>query len=288
MKTIFLLASFILSLTVSASPFQLKGSYFFRNGEKKPVSFNLRWIEKEGRITGFYSDDRFTERAAVTGVSTDNGRTFEIILPQANAGLKSFSLLTSSVTASDTGKQIPLQLVTRDLKGNPLTTAKFEAQFTEITPKGEAAQAQQARPCTDGFGEMEGYCGRYGGMISEEFDSGRLCDFLTTKNLRLEVDNEANVIFHTDQPDDRHVSQDHLIGRIPSDTPSRSVDIMSRHCRPLPGTNFPGDDCKRINLIGTFMTRNGNPHFIGTYSIIDEKSDRSCRYSMTFDRMERI
>lgn len=288
MKSILIATSLLLSLSALASPFQLKGSYFFRQGEKNPVSFNLRWVEKEGDITGFYSDDRFTKRAAVTGVATDNGRTFEIILPQTNGGLKSFSLLTSSVTAADTGKQIPLQLVTRDGKGTPLTTAKFQAQFTEITPKEEGRQAQEARPCSDGFGEIAGYCGKYGGMVTEEFDSGRLCDFLTTKNVRLEIDNEANVIFHTEQPDDRHSSQDHLIGRIPSDSPSRSVDIMSRHCRPLPGTNFPGDDCKRINLIGTFTKRNGNPHFTGTYSIIDEKNDRSCRYSMTFDRVDRI
>lgn len=288
MKIILLLASLVISLPVLSTTFKLKGSYHFRNGEKNPVSFNLRWVEKEGKITGFYSDNRFTDQALVTGVTTDNGRTFEIILPQANSGLKSFSLLTSSVTASDTGKQIPLQLVTRDVKGNPLTTAKFQAQFTEITSRSDSVQAQEARPCTEGFGEMAGYCGRYGGMVSEDFDSGRVCDFLTTKNLRLEVDNEANVIFHTDQPGERHVSQDHLIGRIPSDSSSRTVDLMSRHCRPLPGTNFPGDDCKRINLIGTFVKRNGNPHFTGTYSIIDEKNDRSCRYSMTFDRIERI
>ena len=288
MKTIFTLASIIFSLAASAAPFQLKGKYFFRSGEKNPVSFNLRWVEKEGKISGFYSDNRFTDRAAVTGVTTDNGRTFEIILPQANAGLKSFSLLTSSVKSSETGKQIPLQLVTRDQSGTPLTTAKFEALFTEITPKEKSTEAQEVRPCTEGFGQIAGFCGRYGGMVTEEYDSGKLCDFLSTKNLRLEVDNQANVIFHTDQPDDRHSSQDHLMGRIPSDFPSRSVDIMSRHCRPLPGTNFPGDDCKRINLIGTFTTRDGNPHFIGTYSIIDEKNDRSCRYSMTFDRLERI
>jgi hypothetical protein len=177
--------------------------------------------------------------------------------------------------------------VTRDRKGNPLSTKKFNAQFVDITSRSEA-QAQEERPCSEGFGQMSGYCGRYGGMLTEEFDSGRVCDFLSRKDIRLEVDNEANVIFHTERPQERFASQDHLIGRIPSDTSSRTVDLMSRHCRPLPGTNFPGDDCKRINLIGTFTNRNGNPHFTGTYSIIDEKNDRSCRYSMTMDRVERI
>lgn len=289
MKCISLLAGLFFTTCALASPFQLKGSYFFRGGEKKPVTFKLRWVEDDGRVTGIYSDNRFTNRAVVNGFASDNGRTFEIILPQMDGGVKSFSLLTSSAGPSETGKQIPLQLVTRDMKGNPLSTAKFEAQFVEITAGGrENAQAQEARPCSEGFGELSGYCGRYGGMISEEFDSGRVCDLISRKDLRLEVDNEANVIFHTEEPNDRHSSQDHLIGRIPSDTPSRTVDIMSRHCRPLPGTNFPGDDCKRINLIGTFTNRDGNPHFVGTYSIIDEKTDRSCRYSMTFDRVERI
>ncbi len=290
MKSFSILIGISLSAMAIASPFQLKGSYFFRGGEKTPVKFNLSWVEKEGRVTGFYSDNRFTDRTVVNGFASDNGRTFEIILPQVDGGVKSFSMLTSSAGASETGKEIPLQIVTRDLKGNPLSTAKFNAQFVEITSgdQNSQAQTQEAKPCSDGFGEMSGYCGRYGGMLTEEFDSGRVCDFLTQKNIRLEVDNDANVIFHTEQPQDRHATQDHLIGRIPSDASSRTVDLMSRHCRPLPGTNFPGDDCKRINLIGTFTNRNGNLHFNGTYSIIDEKNDRSCRYSMTMDRVERI
>ncbi len=287
MKKILLSAIYLLSLPALASPFQLKGSYFFRGGEKKPVNFNLRWVERNGRVTGFYSDNRFTDRTAVTGFATDHGRTFEIILSQADGGVKSFSLLTSSAGTEETGKTVPLQLVTRDEKGNPLSTAKFQAQFTEITSR-ETAQAQEARPCSDGFGELAGYCGQYGGMVSEEFDTNRMCDFVTTKDVRLEVDNDANIIFHTKTPGDRHSSEDHLIGRLPSDTASRSVDVMSRHCRPLPGTNFPGDDCKRLNLIGTFASRNGTPHFTGTYSIIDEKNDRSCRYSMTMDLVNRI
>lgn len=287
MKIILILITLAMTSVSLASPYQLKGSFFFKKGEKNPVSFSLRWIEKEGNITGLYTDDRFSQRAPVRGIVSDTGRTFEIVLPEEKGGVKSFSLLTASMDAAATGKQVPLQLVTRDMTGNPLSTARFTAQFTE-TQSASATQAQEERPCSEGFGEMAGYCGRYGGMVSEEYDSGRLCDFMSSKNVRLEVDNEANVIFHTEQPADRHASQDHLIGRIPSDSASRSVDIMSRHCRPLPGTNFPGDDCKRINLIGTFSSRNGNPHFTGTYSIIDEKNDRSCRYSMTMDRVERI
>lgn len=271
-----------------ASPYQLKGSYFFRSGDKTPVTFNIRWVEKDGKVTGFYSDDRFAERATVDGLVTDNGRIFEIVLPREQNGVKTFSLLSSSAGPEKSGNSIPLQITSRDMSGNPLTSAKFNARFMQVVPGEQSAQAQEARPCTDGFGEMSGYCGRYGGMVSEEYDSARLCDFMSSKDLRLEVDNEANIIFHTSQPEDKHVTQDHLIGRIPSETPTRSVDIMSRHCRPLPGTTFPGDDCKRINLIGTFTNRNGTPHFTGTYTIIDEKNDKSCRYSMTLDRVERI
>ncbi|MFL5783069.1 MAG: hypothetical protein ACJ76H_00585 [Bacteriovoracaceae bacterium] len=287
MKFFFFLLSFTLSSLVAAAPYQLKGSFYFRKGEKKPVDFNLRWVEKDGRVTGFYSDNRFTNRALVSGVASDNGRTFEILLPEVNGGVKSFSVLTASAGPSESGTKIPLQFVSRDMEGNPLSTARLEAQFTEMASR-ESAQAQEERPCRDGFGQLAGYCGQYGGMVSEEYDSGKLCDFLSSKNVRLELDNEANLIFHTDKPEEKHSSHDHLIGRVPSGPASRTVDIMSRYCRPLPGTNFPGDDCKRINLIGTFTQRNGTPHFTGTYSIIDEKNDRSCRYSMTFDRVNRI
>ncbi len=289
MKSLSLLA--LISLSVLASPLQLKGSYFFQRGEKKPVTFSLRWVEKNGQVTGFYSDNRFTNRSLVTGQSTDNGRTFEILLPQASNGVKSFSILTSSGVATQDEKEVSLQLVARDIGGTPLSIAKFDAQFSEIIPAASAAvgkQAQEARPCSEGFGEMAGYCGVYGGMLSEESDTGKVCDLLSSNTARLELDNEANVIFHTETPSEKNSQQDHLIGRIPSGTESRNVDLMSRHCRPLQGTNFPGDDCKRINLIGTFSSKNGSPHFTGTYVIIDEKNDRSCRYSMTMDRVNRI
>lgn len=277
-----------LPLSVLATPYQLKGSFLLQRGEKRPVNFSIRWVEKEGQVTGFYSDSKFTQRALVTGLSTDNGRTFEIIFPRATGEVKSLTILSASTGSSEKGKKIPLEMISRDKEGNPLTTVKFQAQFSEITsPRGQR-QAQEARPCSEGFGEIAGYCGLYGGMLSEEFNSGKVCNFLDTKNIRLELDNDANVIFHTESPTDRSAREDHLIGRIPSGANSRKVDLMSRHCRPLPGTNFPGDDCKRLNLIGTFSERNGNPHFSGTYMIIDEKNDKSCRYSMTMDRVNRL
>jgi hypothetical protein len=287
MKCLSFLIGLTLSTLAAAAPYQLKGAYYFHQGDKNPVSFNLKWVEKDGKVTGLYSDNRFTDEALVKGRSSDTGRTFEIVLPVEKSGVKSFLLLTSSAGPKETGKSIPLQIVTRDMNGNPLQTARFEAQFSEQTSRSEA-QAQEARPCTEGFGELSGFCGRYGGMLTEEYDSGKECDFVTEKNVRLEMDNEANVIFHTNHPQERYSSEDHLIGRIPSDTQTKTVDLMSRQCRPLPGTNFPGDDCKRLNLIGTFTSRNGHPHFNGTYSIIDEKNDKSCRYSMTMDLVDRI
>lgn len=272
----------------SATPYKLEGSFFADKDQKAPVSFNLEWTEKEDQIAGFYSDNHFAPRAPVRGLVTEYGRTFEILLPNDKRGVKSISLLTASVGAKKTGTSIPLQMVTRDERGNPLKTARLSVQFMDITPRSDTRQAEEERPCGEGLGDLAGYCGRYGGMIAEEFDSARMCDFMTPKDVRLELDNEANVIFHVSQPGDKHMSQDHLIGRVPSSAPSRTVDLMSRHCRPLPGTNFPGEDCKRLNLIGTFSMRNGEPHFTGTYSIINEKNDRSCRYSMTLDRVETI
>ncbi len=287
MKKILLCALFLLSKSLFAAPYQLKGSFFYKAGEKTPVSFNLRWVEQNGRAIGFYSDNRFTERSAMTGVVTDHGRTFEIVLARADRGVKSFSFLTSSAEAEAIGKNMPIQMVTRDDQGNPLSAAKFEAKLTEIKPQ-ETAQAEEAPPCTEGFGQLEGVCGLYGGMVSEETDTNKMCELDTPQNLRLEVDNQANVILHTSAPGDRNGVNDHLIGRIPSDTESKSVDLMSRHCKPLSGTRFPGGNCKRLNLMGRFNSRNGTEHFIGTYSIIDEKTDRSCRYSMSMDLVNRI
>lgn len=289
MKTVLIFILLSAQIPAWASTLQLRGAFFPKASEKKSVSFRLRWVEEDGKLTGFYSDDRFSQRAPVTGLVTDSGRTFEILLPRTQEGIKSFSLLSSSIGSRDTATTIPVELVARDERGNPLRSARFDAQFSVETPRpARRLQAQEERPCTGGFGELSGYCGRYGGMISELQDSGQLCDFMTYKDVRLELDNEANVIFHTAQPDDKHFTQDHLIGRVPSETATRSVDLMSRHCRPLPGTNFPGDDCKRVNLVGVFTSRDGTPHFSGTYTIIDERTEKSCRYSLTLDRVQRI
>ena len=76
----------------------------------------------------------------------------------------------------------------------------------------------------------------------------------------------------------------HRVGRIFVDPNSTRIDLISRVCRPLNGTSFGGDDCKRLNLAGTFNIVKEGKHFSGRYTILDEKTNESCRYSLSMNQ----
>lgn len=280
---LFLFALSFNSFSQNAFQYQFKGTYKLKTSDKKPIEYTLRWSEKEGKISGEYSDNFFINTASVKGDQGDLGRNFIVELPAIKDGVKSITFLTSKVKAESTGTTVPISIVTRDRRGNPLTTSKGNTSFVTLY---SVAQRQEERPCQEGLGVLGGYCGMYSGLISEVQDRRNRCNLLFADTVKLELQPDAMVVLHIGSADELLNSPVHEVGRVPSNPESPVVDIMSRTCRPLEGVNSSGDTCKELNLRGEFSTVGERKHFKGIYSIKEENTNNLCRYSLSMDIME--
>lgn len=269
-----------LAIAQDAFQYQLRGNYKLKSSDKRPVEYTLRWSENKGKITGEYSDNFFINSAEVRGEEGDLGKNFIVELPSLKNGVKSITLLSGEVKADKTGTSVPVSIVTRDRRGNPLITTKADSNFTTLY---SVAQKQEDRPCQEGFGSLAGYCGIYEGLISEFRDRRNKCNLLFASAVRLELTEDQTLILHLGEVNDLVNIPYHVIGRIPSNPDSRSVDVMSRSCRPLQGVNVPGDACKQLNLTGTFTQEGSNRHFSGSYSIKEEGTNNLCQYTLSMD-----
>jgi hypothetical protein len=282
-KIIYLLISLVFGFNAIGEEgfnYQLRGSYKLESSKKRPVEFTLQWKEEKDKITGEYSDNFFIDKAEVTGAHGDLGRNFVVKLPSEKNGVKSITLLSSEVKGDKTGTTVPVSIVTRDIKGNPLTTTEGNSNFVTLYSD---AQKQEDNTCEDGFGALAGYCGVYEGMIAEDKDRRNKCNLLFTSAVRLELTNDQTLILHMGQVSELVDNPRHEIGRLPISPENRLIDVMSRACRPLQGINAPGDSCKQLNLVGKFTTRGTNKHFTGTYTIKQEGTNNFCQYTLSMD-----
>ncbi len=274
---------FVISLGASAQEvyqYQLKGSYKLQSTDKKPVQYTLRWKENKDKIEGEYSDDFFIDSIAVKALEGNPGRNFVVELPSIKNGVKSLTLLTSEVTSDRAGTSIPVSIITRDRRGNPLTTSKANSNFSTLNM---VAQKQEDTSCQDGFGALANYCGTYEGLVSEFQDKRNKCNLLFASVVRLELTQDQTLILHLGETNELVNIPYHVIGRLPSNPQSTAVDVMSRSCRPLQGVNVPGDSCKQSNLTGTFSIEGNRRHFSGAYSIKEEGTNNFCQYTLSMD-----
>jgi hypothetical protein len=147
------------------------------------------------------------------------------------------------------------------------------------------AQKQEEAKCQEGFGQLAGYCGVYTGMFSEELDTNKKCNLLAFSATRLVLDENGELGLILGETSAIISTPFHRIGRIFTNTDSDRIDVISRDCRLLPGTTFAGDNCKRMNLSGTFSKIRNVKHFSGDYLIIDEKTNERCRYNLSMDQV---
>lgn len=283
MTKILSLLTFFFSFLAFGHEYQLKGSFEIEGSKQKPVLYVLQWSEEENQIRGKYSDNYFTDSAPVEGSVNNLGRLFKVELPEEEKGVKSIAILASEADLSDTATTLPVSVVTRDKKGNPLTTTGVPANFIGLT---QVAQLQEEAECGENFGELAGFCGIYAGVISEQFDPGDMCDLMTSTAVRLGLDDEGSVFLYLNRVNAILTPPAHHIGRLRAEPESTVVDILSRSCRPLPGIDFPGENCKILNLRGSFTSERGEQHFEGTYTILDEETELSCRYGLSMDKQE--
>jgi hypothetical protein len=283
---IYFVTLFGLSFVVVAENFQyeLKGS--FKRGEgEKPVNYTLRWTEESEKISGVYSDDHFTKRSEVRGVGDEVGRTFIVPFSQSKDGVSSLTILCSQVRKVDTATTVPISLVTRDEKGNPLISLKTSAYFATTSDRA-FAQLQEENRCNDEFGVLAGFCGTYSGMLTEQRDRRNSCNLLMADSVRLELSNEGMLILRLGELKGTAESPIHTIGRIPFNPQKNSIDVMNRVCVPLYGINMSGGSCKILHLRGDFSRAKDNLHFSGTYQISEEGANNVCLYGLSMDKVE--
>lgn len=280
--TIFIIFSLFSFLSLAQHEYQLKGSFEVKEGQKlNPVEFQISWTEKNNLIQGQYQDNHYTKKGIETSGSVNNlGRLFTVNFPEESGGVKSIWILTSQKTLNDTATSVPISVITKDSEGNPVTTQGITANLGG--QQNRVAQRQEEQ-CQEEFGELAGFCGLYEGVISEEFDSANDCNLMNRPAISLELNSEGTFLLHLDRLSEIVQTPFHTIGRIRANPESTLVDVLSRTCRPLEGIAYPGDNCKRLNLRGSFTSEGDNRRFEGTYTIVDEMSDRRCRYRLTLE-----
>lgn len=260
--------------------YQLKGSFELDSSVKKPVDFTLVWSEENGEIKGQYSDNYFTKRADLIGEDGKVGRTFKIVLPEVKRGVRSLNILTSVAGADKAGTTIPVSVITRDAKGNPLTNAEVKGNLSQT----RLIAQRQEEECREGFGALSGFCGIYEGLIAENVDRQNKCNLLFADAVRLELDPAANLTLYMGRVEEIFTTPGHLIGRVPSNHGSNRIDVMSRSCRNLPGIESKNDFCKRLNLVGQFTMVGNRKHFRGIYTVFDEGTKNTCSYTLSMDQ----
>jgi hypothetical protein len=266
-----------------SSDLKLEGSYKLASSVQKPISFTLTWKEDaEGRVKGTYRDDFYSKSALVSGFTTQAGRNLTVLFPSPIKGVKTISLLSSKGDIKDISTTIPLSIITRDAHGTPLTTVSTRAQFSS---GNHLAQKQEAN-CTEGMGNLEGFCGIYSGMVSEDKDAKNKCDLIGSDTLNLQLTDDGSVAFLFGPQSEIILQPRHEIGRIPANPDSNSIDVLSRHCQRLERIMFPSDNCKRVHLSGSFIIERNRKHFKGSYTITDEKWNQSCKYGLSMDMQD--
>lgn len=281
-QSIYIFIMLLLSLSAFArsEKYQLKGSYQLNSSINKPVEYSLSWAEEDGQIKGVYSDNYFSKRAEVIGEDGKEGRTFKVVLPEIKRGVQSINILTSVAGVKDVATTIPVSIITRDAKGNPLTNAEVQGNLSQT----RIVAQRQEEECREGFGALAGYCGIYEGLIAENVDRQNKCNLLFADAVRLEFDAAANLTLYMGQVEQIFTTPGHLIGRVPSKPGTNRIDVMSRSCRNLPGIESKNEYCKRLNLVGQFTMIGQRRHFAGTYTIFDEGTKNTCSYTLSMDQ----
>ncbi len=282
---IFILVLLFFSFKANAqeAQYELKGTLAKITKTDKKVDFTLKWSEIDGKAIGIYSDNAYTKSAPAKGISGGLGRIFVVTFPEEIRGVRTITLLGSDLKGGEGSLLVPISIVLRDDTGKPVRTAVIEANLTGKTDT-RLAQKQEESRCQEGFGALAGYCGMYKGMVTEEVDTSNKCSLNTFTNIRLVLDENFEIGLALEELSAIVNPPIHRIGRNFTDPDSTRIDISSRSCRPLPGTSFKIDSCKRLNLAGQFSLARGVKHFKGNYSIVDEKTNEICRYHLSMDQ----
>lgn len=280
MKSWMLILILFFSTNTFAFQYELSGSLGKDPKTQKEISFSMNWSELNGVCRGTYEDQSYIGSGILRGVNSASGRLFVITSRGLDKNIRTMILASSNLKIDKGEASVPISFTIRDDQGNPLGTKISSAKLISGSVSSKTAQLQE-EPCQDGFGELAGFCGVYSGLVSETSDSQNRCDLLSSSKVKLVLDENGELGLVLGDISEILQTPIHRIGRIFINPSSRRVDLLTRSCRELIGTRFDKDDCKRLNIQGVFSLFQNSRHFVGQYSIVDEKTNQSCTYSLT-------
>ncbi len=283
MKSIFLFFLVLFSRNTFAFQYELRGSLGKDPKTQKEIGFSMNWSEQNGVCRGTYEDQSYIGSGILRGINGVSGRLFVITSRGLDKNIRTMILATSNLKVEKGEASVPISFTIRDAKGNPLGTKLASAKLIQGNSASKIAQLQE-EPCQDGFGELAGFCGVYSGLITETSDSQNRCDLLSASKVKLVFDENGELGLVLGDVSEILQTPIHRVGRIFINPSSRRVDLLTRGCRELVGTRFDKDDCKILNIQGVFSLFQNIKHFVGKYSILDEKTTQSCTYSLTLEQ----
>jgi hypothetical protein len=248
------------------------------------IEYQVKFSEENGYVQGIYSDNFFTQKALVSGISSDRGHTLLINLSTSKRSIKSLTLLAPILKANKSWSKVTVTVIPRDDFGQFIQTINSPSIY-KSSPYQSKVQLEEERVCTEGFGELAGFCGIYSGMLTEEQDRRNRCNLLFADAVRLELNMDSTVMLHLGEVNELMTTPYHLIGRIPVNPQKNSIDLMSRICGPLSGVNSSSSSCKIVHLKGIFTKEVQTKHFSGTYTISEEGTNNNCLYRLSMYQM---
>lgn len=249
------------------------------------VNYSVNWNETSTTIQGVYQDNYFSQGAPrqLSGSVTPNGRNMTVILPTTVSDVRQVSIVTN-VGTTVTGS-VPVAIKTQNTIGSTIDNTNSIALLTALPAASEGAGVDHDQDCLVGFGALSGMCGIYNGTFNEFSDTSQRCHLLSQGNPRLQFGTNTTFSFILNYIPGARTQTSHTIGSFLPSPQTNSINISGRNCSTLSGTNFPGADCKTLNLSGTFRPdATSNYGFVGIYQIVDEATGDSCSYELNLTR----
>lgn len=278
---LFLLLSFS-AFAQGQFAYQLSGTFIANPDDPVTVNYSISWNEAGPSIQGIYKDNYYSKAIpkVVTGRETDDGRNFSVILPAEVAGV-SILRFGTSVTSAMSGS-IPMTIETYDRVGGLVNNETNFAMMSAL-PAATNDPVVDENACTIGFGALTGFCGLYEGSIGELADPGNRCNLISGGSARLELGTDTVFRLHLNFLPGIPSTEIHNIGSFIPTPMANTISITGTNCGPMPGTTFQ-DNCKEMNLSGTFSQLGSSTGFTGMYSIRDQVTGETCTHSMILNR----
>lgn len=281
--------SLVFAISVFSQDFMFKMTGSFPSsagaGADSPatVNYTISWNETSTEIQGVYQDNFFAQNPRMlTGSVLTEGRRFSLILPTPVQGVR--QIVVTTPARGFTSGSVSTTVRTEDNLGRVVDSENPVSLITQLPSANNGGPDNGS--CIVGFGALSGYCGLYNGNFNEILDNNNRCD-LPTARMRLELASDTVFRLFINYVPGAATNSTHNLGAFLPSPSDNTINVTRQECEPQPGTSFEIDNCRTLDLNGTFFARPDDVNFSGTYTISDNVNGDKCIYSMNLIRETR-